>query len=351
LVAQLGKAYGIEDGRTRGNCGVAKEDKVVKIDRGTLALLALAAALFSVSAHAATDWPTRQVTIIVPTGAGGNTDLMARLAAQHLTEKLGQPFVVENQPGAGGALASGHVAHAAPDGYTIMFTPNSAILLTPLVQKMNFDPGRELKPVTNVGTGSQVVAVKRSLGVTTIAEFLAYAKARPGKLNFAVAGTNNITELAPIQLFKRAGVNLVMVPSRGEPQAISDLKAGIVDFYFGNTSVLLAMRDDPAIRLLAVGTAKRIAAAPDIPTVAESFPGFVFSSWNGFMVPAATPDDIVDKLRNEVISFVKSPAIAERLVHLGIVPGGESKEEVAAEFTRDRKSFTDAVAAAGIPKP
>jgi tripartite-type tricarboxylate transporter receptor subunit TctC len=316
-----------------------------------LLLAALAAALFSVSARAATDWPTRQVTILVPTGAGGNTDLMARLAAQHLAEKFGQPFVVENQPGAGGAVASGHAAHAAPDGYTIMFTPNSAILLTPLVQKMNFDPDKELKPVTNVGIGSQVVAVKRSLEVKTIDEFLAYAKAHPGKLNFAVAGTNNITELAPIQLFKRAGVDLVMVPSRGEPQAIADLKAGNVDFYFGNASVLLALKDDPAIRLIAVGTAKRIPAAPDIPTVAESVPGFVFSSWNGFMVPAATPDDIVDKLRNEVVSFVKSAAITDRLLQLGIVPGGESKEEVAAEFDRDRKAFADAVAAAGIPKP
>lgn len=321
------------------------------IDRRTLFAVLAAATLFSASAQAATDWPTRQVTIIVPLGAGGNTDLMARLAAQHLAAKFGQPFVVENKPGAGGALASAQVAHAAPDGYTIMFTPNSMILLTPLVQKMSFDPDKELKPVTNVGTGSQVVAVKRSLGVKTIKEFIAYAKAHPGKLNFAAAGTHNISDLAPTLLFKETGVHLVMVPSRGEPQAISDLKAGTVDFYFGNTSVLLAQKDDPAIRLIAVGTAKRVPAAPDIPTVAESVPGFSFASWNGFMVPAATPDDVVDKLRNELISFVKSPAIQERLSKLGIVPGGESKEEVAAVFAHDRKAFADAVKAAGIPKP
>jgi tripartite-type tricarboxylate transporter receptor subunit TctC len=317
-----------------------------------MAIAALAAmTLMTASAEAGTDWPTRQVTIIVPTGAGGNTDLMARLAAQHLAEKFGQPFVVENKPGAGGAVASGQVAHAAPDGYTIMFTPNSMILLTPLVQKMNFDPDKELKPVTNVGTGSQVIAVKRSLGVNTLAEFIAYAKAHPGKLNFAAAGTNNISHLAPLLLFNLTGVNLVMVPSRGEPQAISDLKAGNVDFYFGNTSVLLAQKDDPAIKLIAVGTAKRVSAAPDIPTASETVPGFVFASWNGFMVPAATPDDIVDKLRNELISFVKSPATSERLTKLGIVPGGESKDEVAAVFAHDRKAFADAVKAAGIPKP
>jgi tripartite-type tricarboxylate transporter receptor subunit TctC len=232
-----------------------------------------------------------------------------------------------------------------------MFTPNSMILLTPLVQKMSFDPDKELKPVTNVGTGSQVVAVKRSLGVKTIKEFIAYAKAHPGKLNFAAAGTHNISDLAPMLLFKETGINLVMVPSRSEPQAISDLKAGNVDFYFGNTSVLLAQREDPAIRLIAVGTAKRVPAAPDIPAVSESVPGFSFASWNGFMVPAATPDDVVDKLRNEVAAFVKSPEITERLSKLGIVPGGESKDEVKAVFAHDRKAFADAVKAAGITAP
>src|SRR3569623_2388847 len=313
-----------------------------------MALAAFAAmTLCPASAHAATDWPTRQVTIMVPTGAGGNTDMMARLAAQHLAAKFGQPFVVENKPGAGGALASGAGAHAAPDGYTIMFTPNSMILLTPLVQKMSFDPDKELKPVTNVGTGSQVVAVKRSQGVNTNTEFIAYAKAHPGKLNFAAAGTHNISDLAPMLLFKQTGVNLVMVPSRGEPQAGADLKAGNVDFYFGNTSVLLAMKDDPAIKLIAVGTAKRVPAAPNIPAADETVPGFVFASWNGFMVPAATPDDVVDKLRNELIPFIKSAAISDRLSKLGIVPGGESKDEVAAVFAHDRKAFADAVKAAG----
>ncbi|MDI1344653.1 MAG: tripartite tricarboxylate transporter substrate binding protein [Pseudolabrys sp.] len=323
----------------------------MQIDRW-MGLAALAAmTLFSASVHAATDWPTRQVTIVVPTGAGGNTDLMARLAAQHLSVKFGRPFIVENRPGAGGAVASGQVANAAPDGYTIMFTPNSMILLTPLVQKMPFDPDKALKPVTNVGTGSQVVAVKRSLGVNTIDEFIAYAKAHPGKLNYAVAGTNNISHLAPVLLFARTGVDLVIVPSRSEPQAISDLKAGNVDFYFGNTSVLLALKDDPAIKLLAVGTATRVAAAPELPTVSESVPGFVFASWNGFMVPAATPDDVVDKLRNELAAFVKTPEISGRLRNLGIVPGGETKEEVAAVFDHDRKAFAEAVRAAGIPQP
>jgi tripartite-type tricarboxylate transporter receptor subunit TctC len=299
----------------------------------------------------ATDWPTKPVTIYVTTAAGGNTDMMARLAAEHLTAKFGKPFVVENRPSAGGAAASGAVVNAAPDGYSLLFTPSSAILLAPLVQKMAFDPDKSLTPVTNVGTGSQVIAVKRSLPITNLAEFLAYAKANPGKLNFAAAGTNNLSHLAPLLLFKLAGAEVVMVPSRGESAAIADLIAGNVDFYFGNTSILLAQREHPAIRLLAVGTAQRVASAPDLPSASETVPGFVFASWNGFLVPNGTPEAITDKLRDAIAAWVKTPEISDRLNKLGIIPGGQTKEQVAAAFASDRKNLAEAVKAAGIPAP
>jgi tripartite-type tricarboxylate transporter receptor subunit TctC len=313
-------------------------------------IAALAVAIVSMPAYA-NDWPTKPVTIYVTTAAGGNTDMMARMAADRLTAKFGKPFVVENRPSAGGAQATGAVANAAPDGYAILFTPISAILLAPLVQKMSFDPDKSLTPVTNVGTGSQVIAVKRSLPVNNLAEFLAYAKANPGKLNFAAAGTNNLSHLAPLLLFKLAGAEVVMVPSRGEPQAIADLMAGSVDFYFGNTSVLLAQREHPAIRLLAVGTAERVSAAPDIPTVSETLPGFVFASWNGFLVPTGTPEPIIEKLRDAVTAMVKTNEVSERLNRLGIIPGGQTREQVAAVFASDRKNYAEAVKAAGIPAP
>jgi tripartite-type tricarboxylate transporter receptor subunit TctC len=314
-------------------------------------VLAGASAVIPSLAVRAAEWPARPVTVIVPLAAGGNTDMMARLAAQYLTEKLGQSFIVENRPSAGGAIATGQVATAAPDGYTMLFTPASMLLLTPLLQKLSFNPGQQLIPVTNMGTGAQVIAIKRELPARTLPEFLAYAKANPGKLNFAVAGTQNISHLAPVLLFARAGVNLVMVPAKGEAQAISDLISGQVDFYFGNASQLLPHADNARIRLLAVGTAQRIAAAPDLPTVAETFPGLVFSSWNGFVVPAATPGEIVDALRREVIALAKTPEVAHRLTTLGIVPGGLSKEEVAAVFKADREMFAAAVQAAGVPPP
>jgi tripartite-type tricarboxylate transporter receptor subunit TctC len=317
--------------------------------RATLATLA--ATMIVATPAQATDWPTKAVTIYVTTAAGGNTDMMARLAAEHLAAKFGKPFVVENRPSAGGAAASGAVVNAAPDGYSLLFTPSSAILLAPLVQKMAFDPDKSLTPVTNVGTGSQVIAVKRSLPITNLAEFLAYAKANPGKLNFAAAGTNNLSHLAPLLLFKLAGAEVVMVPSRGESAAIADLIAGNVDFYFGNTSILLAQREHPAIRLLAVGTAQRVASAPDLPSASETVPGFVFASWNGFLVPNGTPDAITDKLRDAIAAWVKTPEISDRLNKLGIIPGGQTKEQVAAAFAADRKNLGEAVKAAGIPAP
>jgi tripartite-type tricarboxylate transporter receptor subunit TctC len=322
------------------------------VRRHVLAIAACAAVTATlVTQVRAADWPTRAVTILVPTAAGGNTDLMARLAAEHLAAKFGQPFIVENKPSAGGALASGLVANAAPDGYTMMFSPGAVLLLTPLVQKLPFDPLKALVPVTNVGTGAQVIAIKRDLPVKNLAEFIAYAKANPGKLNFAIAGAQNLSHLAPVQLFKMTGIELVMVPSRGEPQAVSDLIAGNVDFYFGNASILRQYANHERIRLIAVGTTERIASMPDLPTAGETVPGFAFSSWNGFSVPAGTPEEIITKLRNEVAALVKSPEVSKRLTNLGIIPGGMSKEENAAFLKKDRENLVQAVKAAGIQSP
>jgi tripartite-type tricarboxylate transporter receptor subunit TctC len=299
----------------------------------------------------AADWPTRPVTVIVPFGAGGNTDMMARLAAQHLSSKLGQPFIIENKPGAGGALGTGQVATATPDGYTLLFSASANLSLTPQVQKLNFDPLKQLVPITNMGTGTQMIGIKRSLPATTLAEFIAYAKANPGKLNFTVAGTQNISHLAPVLLFARTGLDLVMVPARSEPQAVSDLIAGQVDLYFGNSSSLLPHIHNDKIRLIAVGTAKRISAAPDIPAVAETVPGFEFSSWNGFSAPVGTPEPILATIQIELAAFAKSPEVSGQLSKLGIVPGGLTREESAAVVKKDYESFAAAVKAAGIESP
>ena len=225
------------------------------------------------------------------------------------------------------------------------------IVLTPQLQKLSFDPEQQLVPITNVGTGTQMLAIKRDLPVKTLPEFIAYAKANPGKLNFTVAGTQNISHLAPALLFARAGVNLVMVPSKGGPQAVSDLMSGQVDLYFGNSSELLPHIDSDRIRLIAVGTAQRLPVAPDIPSVSETLPGFEFSSWNGFLAPTGTPEPIITAIRGEITALAKSPEVTERLTKLGIVPGGLTGEQSEAVFRKDRDSFAAAIKAAGIPGP
>jgi tripartite-type tricarboxylate transporter receptor subunit TctC len=309
------------------------------------------ATAFAAAPARADDWPTRPVTIVVPFGAGGNTDTMARLAAQDLSEKFGQNFIVENRPSPGGVLGTRAVVEAAPDGYTLLFCASSMITLTPQLQKLEFDPAKQLVPITNVGTGAQVMAIKRSLPATNLPEFLAYAKANPGKLNFTVAGTQNLSHFSPVRVFAATDVNLVMVPARSEPQAISDLLGGVADLYFGNASALLPLINNDKIRLIAVSTAHRLAVVPDIPTVGETVPGFEASSWNGFLAPTGTPAPILEAIGKEVTAFVKKPEIAQRLTNLGIVPGGLTRDEIEVAFQKEREAYAVAIKAAGIPPP
>lgn len=235
------------------------------------------------------------------------------------------------------------VVEAAPDGYTLLFCASSMITLTPQVESLEFDPMKQLVPITNVGTGAQVVAIKRSLPAKNLPEFLAYAKANPGKLNFSTAGTQNLSHFSPVRLFKQTGVNLVMVPARAEPQAISDLMSGTTDLYFGNASALLPLADNAQIRLIAVSTPARLATVPDLPTVAETVPGFESVSWNGFLAPAGTPEPIIEAIRIELAAFVKKPDIVKRLTDLGIVPGGMAGDAIEAMFHKEHATFAGVV--------
>lgn len=312
-----------------------------------LTLAALGLSALGVPAYA-DDWPNRPVTIVVPFGPGGNTDMMARLAAQDLSQKFGQNFVVENRPSPGGVIGTREVVEAASDGYTLLFCASSMITLTPQIENLEFDPMKQLVPITNVGTGAQVMAIKRSLPATNLPEFLAYAKANPGKLNFSTAGTQNLSHFSPVRLFKATGVDLVMVPARAEPQAISDLISGTVDVYFGNASSLLPLANNDQIRLIAVSTPQRLAAFPDLPTVAETVPGFEAVSWNGFLAPAGTPAPIIEAIRAEVSALVKKPEIAERLTKLGIVPGGMAVDQIQAMFQKEHETFAGAIKIVGL---
>jgi len=304
-------------------------------------------ALSPCAAHAS-DWPVRPVTIVVPFVAGGNTDMMARLAADKLAAKFGHPFVIENRAGAGGVTAAGQVARAAPDGYTFLFGAGSQLTLAPLVQKINYDPDKDLIPVTEFGTGPQILGVKGDLPVNTLQEFIDYAKARPGKLSYAGVGIQTVTSIAAGVLKARVGLDMTLVPYKGGVQAVGDLLAGHVDMYFGNASEMLPHLTSNKIRLLAVATEKRIPQAPNLPAVAETLPGFQFGSWNGFMVPGGTPQAIIDRLVDGSIEAVNTPSVREKLVQSGIVPGGTTPAQVAERFKADKKAFAEAVQIMGL---
>jgi len=319
------------------------------------AFLQLATGIAALPAVARFAWaetyPSRPVHWIVGfTPAGGN-DIVARLMGQWLSEQLGQPFVIENRPGAGTNIATEAVVNAPPDGYTLLLANLANAINATLYEKLKFDFIRDIVPVAGIMRVPLVMEVNPAFPATTVPEFIAYAKANPGKLNFTVAGTQNISHLAPVLLFARAGISLVMVPAKSEPQAISDLISGQADLYFGNSSALLPHVDNDKIRLIAVATAQRITAAPNVPSVAETLPGFEFSSWNGFLAPTGTPEPIITAIGTEVTAFAKSPEISDRLSKLGIVPGGLPKEATEAIFKKDFQSFAAAIKAAGIEPP
>ena len=286
---------------------------------GVAALMMVA--IVSMPAHA-NDWPTKPVTIYVTTAAGGNTDMMARMAAEHLTAKFGKPFVVENRPSAGGAQASGEVVNAAPDGYSILFTPISAILLAPLVQKMNFDPDKSLTPVTNVGTGSQVIAVKRSLPVNNLAEFLGLREGKSGQAQLRRCRHQQPqpSRAAPAVQARRCRSRHGAVARRAAGDCRSDGRQRRFLFrqHIGPAGAERASRDQAARcrhRAARAERARYTDSVRDHCRALSSHPGT--ASW--CRPERLTP--IIDKLRDAVTAMVKTPECRERLNRLGIHPG------------------------------
>jgi tripartite-type tricarboxylate transporter receptor subunit TctC len=316
--------------------------------RAVLAALPALALMIAPATARAADWPTRSVTVVVPYAAGGNTDMMARLAGKRLAERLGQPFVIENRPGGSGSIGAVQVARAAPDGYTLMFGASTQIINMPMLQKVNYDPDKDFVPVSIFGAGPYLLGIKSSLPVKTLSEFVAYTKANPGKLNYATAGQGGNVHLNTALFLARAGLDMVPVPYKSGAPAMNGLAAGEVEMYFGNASELIQHASNDRIRLLAVSTAQRLSQLPDVPTVAELYPGFDTSSWNGFFAPAGTPQAIIELLVKEVMDAAKDPQIAERLERLAIVPFGTTQAEFVEIINRSKVANRDAMNAAGL---
>jgi tripartite-type tricarboxylate transporter receptor subunit TctC len=286
--------------------------------RKFLHLAAGAVALPAVSRFAwAQSYPSRPVRIIVTFLAGGSNDIVARLMGQWLSERLGQPFVIENRPGAGGNIGTEAVVRAPPDGYTLLLVCAPNAISATLYDKLNFNFIRDIAPVAGVVDVPAVVVVNPSFPAKTIPEFIAYAKANPGKINMASAGNGSTTHLSG-ELFKMmTGTNMQHVPYRGAPPALTDLIAGQVQVYFSNLPGSIEYVRAGKLRALAVTTGTRSDALPDVPTVGDFVPGYESSAWLGIGVPKSTPVEIVDTLNKEVNAGLADPKLKVRLADVG----------------------------------
>lgn len=284
-------------------------------------LAACAAVLFS-GAALAQDYPSRPVKIIVPFPAGGSNDIIARIVAQKLTERNGQTFLVENRGGAGGNLGAETVASAEADGYTLLLTaPPPLTINGSLYKKLPFDPAKAFAPVALIASVPIVLVVNPSVPAKNVGELIALAKAKPGSLNFGSSGIGSTNHLAGELLKSMAGVDIVHVPYRGAAPAMNDLLAGQIPFMFDNMPAVLPQVQGKAINAIAVASAKRADALPDVPTVAETIPGFEASSWFGLVAPAKTPQPALAKLSSELEVILKMPDLKKRLAELGAEPG------------------------------
>ena len=300
-------------------------------------------AAFALLSHAQAPFPSKPIRIVVPFPAGGTTDILARAVAQKLTETLGQSVVVDNRPGAGGNIGAELVAKSPPDGYTLLMgTVGTHAINASLYAKMPYDHVKDFAPVILVAGVPNVLVVNPSVPANNVQELIAYIKANPGKVNFASSGSGTSIHLAG-ELFKTmAGVSMTHVPYKGSAPAVTDLLGGQVQLMFDNLPSALPQIKAGKLRALAVTSAQRASALPDVPTVAEAgLPGFDATSWFGLLAPAGTPKDVVAKLNAEVAKWLASPEAREKLASQGAIAAGQSPEDftrhIAAETAKWQK--------------
>jgi len=294
-----------------------------------------------ISDAAALDYPTRPVRWIVGYPAGGSTDIVARLVGQYLSEKLGQQFIIENKPGAGNNIATEAVIHAAPDGYTLLFVNPANGINASLYKKLSFNFVRDIAPVGGITRVPNVMEVNPNVPAKTVAEFIAYAKANPNKVNMASSGNGTSVHLSGELFMAMTGVKLTHVPYRGSAPALTDMIAGQVQVLFDNLPSSIQHVTGGKLRALAVTTDKRSDALPDVPTVAETVPGYEASAWFGMGAPKGTPPEVIAVLNKTINEALADPNIKARLaemggMHMGGTPA-EFGEIIADETEKWRK--------------
>ena len=327
--------------RTVVNHRAVKPRSLIRV--GVAAMMALVGS--GIAAHAQ-DWPTKNVTIVVPYAAGGIADLLARLSGQILSKQFGKPFVVDNRATGGGVVAANYVSAAAADGYTLFLSPPGPIVVIPSMQKVTYNPDRFV-PITIVAHFPLLFAIKSSIPANTFPEFIAYAKANPGKLNYASGGVGSVTHLLTALLTKRAGLDIVHVPYKGSQPATTALIGGEIDMFFGTPSELLPQVSTGKIKIIATSGSERLPTHPDVPAISETLPGFRLSAWNGLFAAPGTPQTIIQKIADTVIGALKTPEVADRLTTLGVFPGGATPDQFGKIIQEDKEFYKEALKAAG----
>jgi len=295
-----------------------------------IALLVLAAA-----PAGAQQYPSRPVTIVVPFAAGGGSDLLARLVAQKLEEKLGKPFIIENRPGAGTTLAAMQAVRSTPDGYTLMQATSTTMAINVSMQKkMPYEPLKDLVPVALLSSSPFFLVVRSDSPVKTVADLIALAKSKPNGLNYGSGGPGSMHHLSTELLQSLAGIEMTHVPYKATPPAMNDLLAGHIQVLFGDTTSVLPMIQQGTVRGIAVTTAKRSPAAPEIPAVAETVPGYESASWQMLVAPGATPPEVIALLNREVHTIFSNPAVIAELERRGIGPALTGTPDEVRDFVK-----------------
>ena len=294
------------------------------------------------------DFPAKPVTIIVPAPPGGTADISMRIIAHKLGENLGQQIIVDNRPGAGGIIAAQLAVKAAPDGYTVLMNYTSHAVNPSLYKKMPYDSVKDFAPVTLLGRTPLVLAINPGVPAKTVAEFIAYAKANPGKLNYGSAAIGGASHLGGELLKIKAGVDIVHVPYKGGAAAYTDLISGQVQMVLDSLLPLQPHIKAGKIRPLGVSSLKRTDIVPGLPAVAETIPNYEATAWFGIMAPAATPREVVAKLNAECIKALRAPAIKEKLAQQGFEAVGNSPEEYIAYLKSETAKWAEVVRLAGV---
>ena len=317
--------------------------------RRFLGLAAGSAALVAVPRPGvAQSYPTRPISLVVFVGAGGAPDIVARIVAPPLSQRLGQPVVIDNRPGGGGNIALQAVARAPADGYTLLLVATPHAVNVTLYEKLDVNVMRDIVPVASIDDDAFVLMVNNSLPVKTVAELIAYAKANPGKINMASSGTGNLSHLAG-ELFKMmTGTEMVHVPYRGMPAANTALMTGDAHVMFNALPSALPHVKEGRVRAIGVTTKTRVKRLPDVPAIAETVPGYMVTGWLGIGVPKGTPPEIVDRLNKEMNAVLADPEVVTRLANVGSEPFSGSPADFGKFLAAETEKWTKVVRFAGL---